>query len=128
MLRARDLMITDLVVLRPEMGIHHAVSLLMKRDISGAPVLDQHGTVVGILTEKDCLRSIFRACYHQEPEGIVADYMNQPVQTIDAEMEVLGVIEKFLEGPFRRFPVLEGTRLVGQISRRDILSTVEAMW
>ena len=47
---------------------------------------------------------------------------------IDAEMDLLEVIELFLGGPYRRFPVLAGTRLVGQISRHDILRAVEAMW
>lgn len=126
--RAKDVMITDLVVLRPETSVHEAMTLLMNSEISGAPVVDAHGSVVGILTEKDCLRAIFRASYHQEPGGSVADYMSRQVHTIDAEMDLLEVIELFLRGPFRRFPVLAGTRLVGQVSRHDILRTVEAMW
>lgn len=126
--RAKDVMITDLVVLRPETSVHEAMSLLMNREISGAPVIDAHGSVVGILTEKDCLSAVFRASYHQEPGGSVAEYMSRQVHTVDAEMDVLEVIELFLRGPYRRFPVLAGTRLVGQISRHDILRAVEAMW
>jgi CBS domain-containing protein len=126
--RAKDVMITDLVVLHPETSVHEAMTALMKSGISGAPVVDAHGSVVGILTEKDCLRAIFRASYYQEPGGSVADYMSRQVQTIDAETDLLEVIERFLRGPFRRFPVLAGTRLVGQISRHDILRAVEAMW
>lgn len=126
--RAKDVMITDLVVLRPETSVHEAMTLLMSSDISGAPVVDAHGSVVGILTEKDCLRAIFRASYNQEPGGNVADYMSREVRTIQAETDLLEVIELFLRGPYRRFPVLAGTRLVGQISRHDILRAVEAMW
>lgn len=126
--RAKDFMTTDLVVLRPETSVHAAMKLLMESEISGAPVVDARGSVVGILTEKDCLRAIFCASYHQEPGGSVADYMSRQVHTIDAEMDLLEVIELFLRGPYRRFPVLAGTRLVGQLSRHDILHAVEAMW
>lgn len=125
--RARDVMVTDLVVLRPETSVHEALTLLMRSGISGAPVLDPHGSVIGIFTEKDCLRAIVRASYHQEPGGSVADTMSRPVHTIGADMDLLEVMELFLRGPYRRFPVLEGTRLVGQISRHDILRAVEAM-
>ena len=128
MLRAKDVMITDLVVLRPETSVHEAMTLLMNSEISGAPVIDAHGSVIGILTEKDCLRAIIRASYHQEPGGTVADYMSRQVHTIDAEMDLLELIELFVGGTYRRFPVLAGTRLVGQVSRHDILRTVEAMW
>lgn len=128
MLRAKDVMTTDLVVLRPGSSVHEAVTRLMERDVSGAPVVDAHGSVVGILTDKDCLRAIFRACYHQDPGGTVSDYMSREVQTIDAETDLLEVIEIFLRGPYRRFPVLAGTRLVGLISRRDILLAVDSMW
>ena len=126
--RAKDVMIPDLVVFRPDMGIHEAMTLLMNSDISGAPVIDAHGSVVGILTEKDCLRAISRASYYQDPGGNVVDYMSRQVRTIQAETDLLEVLEIFLHGPYRRFPVLAGTRLVGQISRHDILRAVEAMW
>ena len=127
MLRARDLMITDLVVLRPEMGIHHAVSLLMKRDISGAPVLDQHGTVVGILTEKDCLRLLTQGRESSEiPAGIVAEYMTDQVTTMPQDMDIYYAAGMFLRHVYRRFPVVDGEgKLVGILSRSDLLHAVD---
>jgi len=124
----RDVMTSDVVVLRPEMSVHRAMSILLDADITGAPVLDERGSIAGILTEKDCLGAIFRASYHQDPGESVAECMTRRVQTVDAEMDVLEVIELFLRGPYRRFPVLDGTRLVGLISRRDIVRAVEASW
>ena len=125
---ARDFMATDLVVLRPEMTVHDAMRLFLANDISGAPVVDAHGSVVGMLTERDCLAVIYRASYHQDPGGAVAEYMAAPVRTIDAGTDLVEVIEIFLRSRFRRFPVLDGTRLVGQISRRDILRSVIELW
>ena len=125
---ARDFMVTDLVVLSPEMKVHEAMGLFLANDISGAPVIDAHGSVVGMLTERDCLQVIYAASYHKEPGGSVAESMATEIQTIEADADLLHVIEIFLRSRFRRFPVLDGTRLVGQISRRDILRAVMDRW
>lgn len=125
---ARDFMAKDLVVLSPEMTVHAAMNAFLANDISGAPVVDEHGDVVGMLTERDCLQVIYAASYHQDLGGRVTDHMSSPVETLDAGTELIAVIERFLNSRYRRFPVLEGTRLVGIISRRDILRSVLAMW
>ena len=125
---ARDFMAKDLVVLSPEMTVHAAMNAFLANDISGAPVVDEHGDVVGMLTERDCLRVIYAASYHQDLGGRVADHMSSPVETLDAGTELIAVIERFLNSRYRRFPVLAGTRLVGIISRRDILRSVLEMW
>ena len=125
---ARDFMATELVVLSPEMSVHEAMRLFLENDVSGAPVVDVHGSVAGVLTERDCLQVIYRASYHKDPGGSVAEYMSQKIKTIDADTDLIEVIEIFLRSRFRRFPVLDGTRLVGQISRRDILRAVVDLW
>jgi CBS domain-containing protein len=125
---AKDFMATDLVALTPEMTVHDAMRLFLDNDISGAPVVDPHGDVVGMLTERDCLQVIYAASYHKDPGGTVAEHMSSPVETLDADADLITVIERFLNSRFRRFPVLAGTRLVGLISRRDILRSVLAMW
>lgn len=125
---ARDLMATDLIVLSPEMPVHRAMALFLEHDISGAPVVDEHGSVVGMLTERDCLQVIYGASYHREPGGRVEEHMSAPVETLDAELDLTAVVERFLLSRYRRFPVLAGTHLVGQISRRDVLRSVLAMW
>jgi len=125
---ARDFMATDLVVLSPEMRVHEAMRLFLEKDFSGAPVVDAHGSVVGLLTEHDCIQVIYRASYHKDPGGSVAEYMATNVETIDADTDLIEVIELFLRSRYRRFPVMDGTRLVGQISRRDILRAVIDLW
>ena len=125
---ASDFMTPDPVVLTPEMAVHRAMRTLLENEISGAPVVDERGELVGILTERDCLEVVFRASYHKELGGSVADYMTREVQTIEAEMDIVEVVELFFKSPYRRFPVLSGHQLVGQISRRAILRAVEALW
>lgn len=121
--RARDVMTRELITLSPEMDVLVAMRLLVERRISGAPVVDARGNLVGMLTQRDCLRVAYAASYHQEPAGAVSRYMSQPVVTVPADLELVEVIGVFLRSPYRRFPVLEDNRVVGIVSRRDVLST-----
>jgi len=125
---ARDYMALDVIALTPEMDLQRAVLLLLKHSISGAPVIDSGGAVIGILAEKDCLRIAFDASYHREPCGPVSDYMSTEVETIDANTDIVEVLERFLKSRYRRFPVVSGNRLVGVISRRDALRALSDLW
>lgn len=125
---ARDYMSTKLVSLTPETDIHRAIRLLLKNRISGAPVLGERGQLVGILSKKDCLKVAFNATYHKEWGGRVLDYMSRDVKTIDAEADIVEVVQIFLKGPYRRFPVVSDDRLVGQISRHDVLRALDDLW
>jgi CBS domain-containing protein len=121
-------MCKDLVTFTPEMDIHRAIKLLLKHRISGGPVVDAEGRLVGILSKKDCLKVAFSAAYHSEWGGPVAEYMTKDVETIDGATGIVEVAEMFLQRPYRRFPVMEDGRLVGQISRHDILKALEKLW
>jgi CBS domain-containing protein len=116
-----DFMSTSLTVLAPDQDVVRAMQILIEARISGAPVVDGHGNLVGILTQRDCLTAAFRASYHGETAGPVADYMSRDVETVPAEMTLIELIERFYRSKRRRFPVLAGGQLVGQISRRDVL-------
>ncbi|MCK5274149.1 MAG: CBS domain-containing protein [Alphaproteobacteria bacterium] len=124
----RDYMSTDLVTFAPDTDIHRAIGTLLEKRISGAPVVDERGQLVGILSSKDCLRVAFSASYHQEPGGTVSDYMSREVKTVDAAADIVAVAEMFVKGPYRRFPVMENGRLVGLLSRHDILKAIEDLW
>lgn len=123
-----DYMAKDLIVLRPEMEINSAMVVLLDKRISGAPVVDTKGQLIGVLSKKDCLRAALNSNYYQEWGGSVADYMTTDVQTLDADMELVEAVERFLASHFRRFPVLDNGRLAGQISRADVLRGLTANW
>jgi CBS domain-containing protein len=72
----KDYMVTNVITLDPDLEILHATQLLIRHDISGAPVLDNHGRLVGVLTERDCIRVALHAGYHGAPGGQVRDYMS----------------------------------------------------
>jgi len=125
---AGDYMSTRLSTLEPQMDVLEAMQRLLDEGISGAPVVDSRGNLLGILTQRDCLGVAVQAAYHQEPAGPVSKYMTQNVDTMPASASLVEVIEAFRQSRYRRFPVMEGNRLVGQISRRDILRAILELW
>jgi CBS domain-containing protein len=125
---AADMMTPKLIILTPEMDIYEAIRILIKRGISGAPVVDGDGNLMGILSEYDCLKVVTAGAYEGLPEGKVADYMTCPATTIRPDASMLDVVTKFMKNPIRRIPVMDDTgQLLGQISRKDVLVSIESM-
>jgi CBS domain-containing protein len=123
-----DFMSRDLVTLTPDTEINRAMNILLDRRISGAPVLDRDGLLIGVLTKRDCLKAALDASYYRDWGGHVDAYMSHPVTTIDAAMDIISATNLFIEKPFRRFPVMDSGTLVGQLSRTDALRALASQW
>ncbi len=123
----KDYMAANLVTLKPDMQVLDAIAALVEARIAGAPVVDNHGNLVGMLSELDCMQVGLNASYHGEWGGRVSEYMTPKVITVPADMSIIDLARRFQESRLRRFPVLDGTRLVGQISRRDVLRALLAI-
>ena len=120
----KDYMSASLVTFSPDMDVMNAIDILVSHRISGAPVVDERGNLVGLLSEKDCMKVAVQAGYYEELGGRVADYMTREVITVESESSVLDVAKLFMQSGPRRYPVVEDNRLVGQISRRDVLKAL----
>lgn len=120
-IKVRDYMSRSLVVFKPDTEVLDAIHALVTNRISGAPVVDSTGELVGVLSERDCLRVTLISGYHGGGHGQVRDYMTEGAVTVQPDMTIVELAEKFLSQPYRRYPVVERNRLVGIISRRDIL-------
>ncbi len=116
-----DIMATELLAFTPETSIHEAIKALLDNRYSGAPVVDADGNLVGVLSHKDCLKIVFSTSYHGDWGGTVAEYMSAEVETLDAETDLISATKTFLASRYRRFPVMRDGRLVGQLSRVDLL-------
>jgi len=121
----KDYMARTLVTFKPETDVLDAVHELVKHRIAGAPVVDDAGNLLGMLSELDCLRIALHAGYHGDWGGPVSEFMSDGVETVDGEMSIIDLAQVFLDTKFRRFPVVERNRLIGQISRRDVLRALE---
>lgn len=123
-----DHMTRNLLTLSPDQEVNNAVHLLLEHGVSGAPVVDGDAQVVGILTEKDCLRAALEASYYRDWGKPVSTYMARDVVTIEADIDILTACQVFLDGSYRRFPVVEAGVLVGLISRTDVLRALADNW
>ena len=123
--KVRDYMTTRLVSFAPDANVVEAMDSFLKNRISGAPIVDAEGNMVGILSEVDLMQVVVQDSYYDESVGIVSDYMRTEVDTIDPEMDIYTLAEKFIKEHRRRYPVVSNGKLVGQISRRDVLRAAE---
>lgn len=117
----KDYMTRTLITFKPETDVLKAAHTLVTQRIAGAPVVDDAGNLIGMLSEFDCLKVALEAGYHEQWGGPVSDYMTTETRTVSAHMNIIDLAQEFERHGFRRFPVLDDNRLVGQISRRDVL-------
>ena len=126
-IRVKDFMAKDLVVFKPDTDIYKAIDRLVQAEISGAPVVGDDGQLLGILSQKDCLRILAHGAFHNNPGGTVDQYMTEAVMTISSDTDIFTAADIFLNNVYRRIPVVDGQEVIGQISRRDILRAIQKM-
>jgi CBS domain-containing protein len=124
-MRVKNFMARELITFTPDMNVYAAINTLIKHQISGAPVVDRDGNVVGMLSEIDCMHTILEASYYNTPGALVGDLMSTEVSTVEADMSIVSLAEKFINNRYRRYPVVEKGKLVGLISRRDVLRAIQ---
>ena len=124
--KVSDYMARKLITLNPSQSMHEATGILLKNNISGAPVVNDKNELMGVISEGNCLKQISESRYHNQPltEGLVEQYMTKEVVTIDCNTDIFDAASQFLKSRIRRFPVLDDGKLVGQISQKDIMQAV----
>lgn len=123
--RVRDYMDKSFITLSPDMDVYQAIDIFLKKKITGAAVVDPKKKLLGILSEKDCLRILVHDAYSNLPSGVVSDYMTKQVVTISPDLDIFSTADMFFTYTFRRFLIVEKDRLVGQITRRDLLRVIQ---
>lgn len=122
-IKVSDYMTTNLITFRPDQSVMEVMNTLIKKRISGGPVVNSKNELIGIISEGDCMKQISNSRYYNHPmKNIkVEDHMVTDVETIDGEMNVFDAADKFLNTHRRRFPIVKDGKLVGQISQKDVL-------
>ena len=119
----KDIMTTNLVLFTVEQSIHEVMNSFIKNKISGGPVVDDRGKLIGVISEADCMKEVSDSRYFNMPilDKSVGHFMTKEVETLPASMTLFDAASRFHETSRRRFPVLDNNKLVGQISRKDIV-------
>lgn len=137
---ARDVMSAPVITGRPDTPLKELAALLTTHRISGVPIVDGAGQVVGIVSESDFLTKLQHAEKHQgirgtlqrlaDPEGerksgarVASELMTSPVVTADIGATVRGVVGLMTTHKVNRIPIVDGTTLLGIVTRADVLRT-----
>ena len=123
----KDFMTTQFITLKTDMDVVDAIKLLMTNRITGAPVSDLQGDIVGMFTEMDCMKVVLETAYNQNFGGKVEEFMSKDIPSVNGTMSIPDAADKFTKTSARNFPVMDDVELVGVISRTDVLRALLAL-
>ncbi len=121
MIRAKDIMNADVIAVDPDDAVEKVMGQMIDKGISGLPVVDMSGQLVGIITEFDLLDMVWDP---NTGKNKVYHYMTRDIRTVDEEDELVDVAEMFRMLSIRRLLVMRGEQVAGVISRRDLIRHV----
>ncbi len=121
MIKAKNIMNADIITVDPEDTVDNVMGQIVQRGISGLPVVDMSGQLVGIITEFDLLDLVWES---DTGKNKVYHYMTRDVRTVDEEDDFNDVAEMFRMLSVRRLLVMRGEQVAGVISRRDLIRHV----
>lgn len=123
-------MTRKLITFSPDSFITEVIDSLLSNRISGAPVINSKKQVVGLIDDKDCLKVLVESAYYNQPatHSKVSHYMSNVMKSISDKDNIVDVANIFLSTKYKRLLVMdEDKKLVGQISRRDVLRAIKDM-
>lgn len=121
MLKARDVMTREVITIDPEAGLDEAIRTLVDNKISGMPVCDAAGAIIGMISERDILNFMFSG---NLKATTVKEAMSTTVISFSPDADLEKLCLAMGEKQLRRIPIVEGGKLVGIVSRRSIIRTV----
>jgi len=126
MLKAKDIMTKQVITVRKDTPIFEALELLAKNDITGVPVVEDNMTLVGIVSEKDLLRLFY--AHEDQKNETVSSFMTQPAVHFDENETLPDICDCLMNYFLRRVPVTSNGKVVGIISRADMIKYIIRQW
>jgi CBS domain-containing protein len=123
----QDYMTKRLITLTKDTYVIDAIKKLLDHKITSAPVVDSKGQLIGVFSEKDGMKVFLESVYDQGMSGKVGDFMTTEIIKVDAMLSIVNLAEKFQTNSVRSFPVFQDGKLVGVISRTDVLKALVAI-
>ena len=117
----KDIMTTQVITVEPNATLHEVIKLIVEIEISGLMVIEPNGDVFGVITEKDALVAYD---FLKDLKAPITDFVCKDLISVTADTSVEEVSKILVQNNILRVPVLEGKKLVGIISRRDILKCI----
>ncbi|SDI14440.1 CBS domain-containing protein [Actinokineospora alba] len=134
-MRAKDIMSSPVLTVASSTTVKEAASLLASHGFTAAPVVDEDDRLVGVVTEADLVRDRIprdpRSLIHPETHGTghgvahtVGEVMSTPAASMSPGSDVADVAAGLLGAGHRSMPIVDGSRVVGIVTRRDLLRTI----
>jgi len=117
-MNAKDVMTRDPITIKPTTTVAEAIKCLIDNKVSGAPVQDDAGNMIGVVTEKDLIVSYD---FLQDINSAVASFMSKDIISVNEETPVEEISKLLVQRNIKRVPVTEGDKVIGIVSRRDVL-------
>ena len=121
-IQAKDIMKRDVIIVKEDTQICEAIKTLIDNQITGLPVISADKSLVGIVTEKDLMKLLAHLDV-KEMLRPISDVMTRDVVFFDEDEDMNNIYDCFMSNTFRRVPILSKGKLVGIISRRDIIQS-----
>ena len=122
MFEIKNVMTTDVITVNKNAPLYEVIRLLVENNITGMPVVDDNMHLVGIISEKNILRLLYEVEYFTS--ATVEDFMTTDVVSFDVEDSLANVCDCLIQNQFRRVPILSNGKLVGIISRKNIINNI----
>jgi CBS domain-containing protein len=124
MLLVADVMSQVPISVPAHASIDVAIDLMVENNISGLPVVDEDGNLVGLITEFDVL-DLYGSTHGQAATAeSCAEFMTSKIRTIQKSASLAVAAQVFQNARFRRLLVLDSEKLVGILSRRDVVRSI----
>ncbi|MDY6933470.1 MAG: CBS domain-containing protein [Spirochaetota bacterium] len=121
---AKDIMITNVITITKETPVRKAIELMLEKRISGFPVVSRELSLEGIISEKDLLQLAFSDTI----DGITVEaFMTTEVISFEEDSDLFDICDYFINQNIKRVPILSENKLVGIISRKDMLQYILEM-
>ncbi len=124
---ARDIMTKRVITVTPDQDLLEVIGLLVKNKISGAPVVDRNGKYLGVFSEKSSISLLMDAAERGTPTNRIEAFVDTDAASVMPDTGLLSIAQMFMSTQYRRLTVLENGRVIGLISRRDVLEAAHEL-
>lgn len=126
-LTANDIMSRRVITVKPGDDLFDVIDLLVRNKISGAPVVDDSGCYLGIFSERTSISLLVDAAQRGTPTNRIEGFIDSNAATVGRDTDLWTIAQILMTTQYRRLPVLEKGKVVGLISRRDVLKAANAL-
>ena len=123
----KDIVRRNIVPLSADLLIADAVERIIASGLTGLPVVDDAGVLKGFLSEQDCIAQMISGTYHSDSRKVVADLMHSEVLSVGPEESIIDIAQKMKLNKPKVYPVVQDNRLIGVISRQDVMKALSEM-